>query len=176
MLRYLFYILVYRSKKLEVNLHLQLISEYLITYHCNGYHTLNVQSTAAVSPSSLIVEEDDRGYETYISAESTDTEVNRDTSNWSRADKKKLQHMTEFHTKYQHVFGEGASIRTIMKRRICHMNSPMPKIICKEEMQNAQLGDDEVIIEYITDVQGNRIKKLNPVFIKSEPDRITFCM
>ena len=47
----------------------------------------------------------------------------------------------------------------------------MPKIICKEEKQNAQLDDDEVIIEYITDAQGNRIKKLKPVFIKFEPDR-----
>ena len=58
------------------------------------------QSTAVVSPSSLIVEEDERGYETDLSTESTDTEVNRDTSNWSRTDKKKLQHVTEFHTKY----------------------------------------------------------------------------
>ena len=38
-------------------------------------------------------------------------------------------------------------------------------------MQNAQLDNNEVIIEYITDVQGNRVKKLKPVFIKSEPDR-----
>ena len=128
------------------------------------------QSMAAGSPSPLIVEEDDKGYETDLSADSTDTEVNRNTSNWFRTDKKKLRDMTEFHTKYQHVFGEGASIRTIMKRRIFNMNPPMPRIVCEEEMQNAQL-DDEVIIEYITDAQGNRIKKLKPVFIKSEPDR-----
>ena len=47
----------------------------------------------------------------------------------------------------------------------------MPKTVCEEEMQNAQLNNDEVIIEYITDAQGNRVKKLKPVFIKSELDR-----
>ena len=132
--------------------------------------SMSSQSMAAGSLSSLIVE-DERGYETDLSTESTDTEINRDTSSWSRTDKKKLQHMTEFHTKYQHVFGVGASIRTIMKRRICRMNPPMPKIICEEEMQNDQLDNDEVIIQYITDAQGNKIKKLKPVFIKSKPDR-----
>ena len=38
-------------------------------------------------------------------------------------------------------------------------------------MQNAQLDSIEVIIEYITDAQGNKVIKLKPVFIKSEPDR-----
>ena len=47
----------------------------------------------------------------------------------------------------------------------------MPKAVCKEKMQNTQLHNNEVIIEYITDAQGNRVKKLNPVFIKSELDR-----
>ena len=79
--------------------------------------------------------------------------------------------MTEFHAEYQHVFGERASIRIIMKRRICNMNPAMPKIVCEEEMQNDKLDDNEVIIEYITDAQGNRIKKLKPVFIKCKPDR-----
>ena len=40
----------------------------------------------------------------------------------------------------------------------------------KEEMQNATIEDD-VIIEYITDAQGRRVKKLKPILIKSEPDR-----
>ena len=66
------------------------------------------------SSSPLVVEEDERGYKTDLSTENTDTEVNQDTSSWSEREKKKLQHMTEFHTEYQHVFGEGASIRTIM--------------------------------------------------------------
>ena len=50
------------------------------------------------------------------------------------------------------------------------MNPPMPDVVCKEEMQNATL-DNDVIIEYITDAQGRKIKKLKPLLIKSEPDR-----
>ena len=50
------------------------------------------------------------GYETNLSAKNTDDEVHTDTSAWSAADEKKLQHMTEFHQEYQHVFREGASI------------------------------------------------------------------
>ena len=51
------------------------------------------------------------------------------------------------------------------------MNPPMPKAVCEVEMQNAHSDNSEVIIEYMTDAQGNRIKKLKPIFIKSEPDR-----
>ena len=50
------------------------------------------------------------------------------------------------------------------------MNPPMPDVVCKEEMQNATLEND-VIIEYITDSQGRKVKKLKPLLIKSEPDR-----
>ena len=49
------------------------------------------------------------------------------------------------------------------------MNPPMPKAICEEEMQSVHLDNVEVIIEYITDAHGNKIKKLKPIFIKSEP-------
>ena len=38
-------------------------------------------------------------------------------------------------------------------------------------MQNANLDTNEVIIEYITDSHGNKIKKLKPLLIKSEPNR-----
>ena len=51
------------------------------------------------------------------------------------------------------------------------MNPPMPKAVCEEEMQSAHLDDSEVIIEYMTDAQGNKVKKLKPIFIKSEPER-----
>ena len=51
------------------------------------------------------------------------------------------------------------------------MNLPMPKAVCEEEMQGAQLDNNEVVIEYMTDAQGNNIKKLKPIFIKSEPNR-----
>ena len=78
--------------------------------------------------------------------------------------------MVEFHEEYQHVFGEKASICMIMRNRITHMNPPMPDSVCKEEMQNATI-EDYVIIEYITDAQGRKVKKLKPLLIKSEPDR-----
>ena len=83
--------------------------------------------------------------------------------------------MTEFHQEYQWVFEEGTSIQTIMKRRISHMNPSMPKAICEEEMQSGHLDNSEVIIEYMTDVHGNRMKKLKPIFIKLEPDREHTC-
>ena len=78
--------------------------------------------------------------------------------------------MIEFHEEYQHIFGEKASLHTIMKNRITHMNPPMPDMVCQEEMQNATLEND-VIIEHIIDAQGRKVKKLKPLLIKSEPDR-----
>ena len=47
----------------------------------------------------------------------------------------------------------------------------MPKSVCEEEMQSAHLDNSEVIIEYMTDAHGNKIKKLKTIFIKSEPNR-----
>ena len=47
------------------------------------------------------------------------------------------------------------------------MKPPMPKAVCEEEMQSAHLDNSEVIIEYMTNAQGNKIKKLKPIFIKS---------
>ena len=49
-------------------------------------------------------------------------EMHINTTNWTPAKRKKLQHMTKFHEEYQQIFGEKASIHTIMKRRISHMN------------------------------------------------------
>ena len=80
---------------------------------------------------------------------------------------KKLQHMTEFHQEYQKVFGDRASLRTIIKKQISHMNPPIPSSVCQEEMQDAET--DEVIVEFITDSKGNKVKRLKPLFIKSEP-------
>ena len=51
------------------------------------------------------------------------------------------------------------------------MNPPIPKSVCEEEMQNANFDTSEVIIEYMTDARCNKIKKLKPLLIKSEPDR-----
>ena len=38
-------------------------------------------------------------------------------------------------------------------------------------MQSANVDANEVIIEYIRDAHGNKVKKLKPLLIKSEPDR-----
>ena len=46
----------------------------------------------------------------------------------------------------------------------------MPDSVCREEMQNAT-PDNDVIIEYITEAQGRKMKKLKPLLIKSEPNR-----
>ena len=43
--------------------------------------------------------------------------------------------------------------------------------VCEEEMQSAHLDSNEVIIEYMTNAHDNKIKKLKPILIKSEPDR-----
>ena len=51
--------------------------------------------------------------------------MHTDLSTWTAAEKKKLQHMTEFHEEYQCVFGEQASLHIIMKHRISHMNPPI---------------------------------------------------
>ena len=113
---------------------------------------------------------EDNNSETDLSNIHTEDEEHIDTSTWMPIKWKKLQHMVEFHEEYQCVFGEKASIHMIMKNRITHINPPMPDSVCKEEMQNATIEND-VIIEYITDAQGRKVKKLKPLLIKSEPDR-----
>ena len=112
---------------------------------------------------------EDNNSETDLSNIHTEDEEHIDTTTLMPTKWKKLQHMVEFQ-EYQCVFGEKASIHTIMKNRITHMNPPMPDSVCKEEMQNATIEND-VIIEHITDAQGRRVKKLKPLLIKSEPDR-----
>ena len=134
--------------------------------------TIVIATIPTTSKLSTPTDEENRiGYETNLSTENTKDEIHTDTSTWSTADRKKLQHMTEFHQEYQCVFGKGASIQTIMKRRISHMNPPMPKAVSEDEMQSTHLDNSEVIIEYMTNARGNKIKKLKPIFIKSEPDR-----
>ena len=122
---------------------------------------------ASNSTSSL---SEDNTSGTDLSLIPTEDEKQIDTTDWMTAKCKKLQHMKEFHEEYQHVFGKRASICTIMKNRITHMNLPMPDSVCKEEMQSAT-PDNDVVIECITDAQGRKVKKLKPLLIKSEPDR-----
>ena len=70
---------------------------------------------------------------TDLSRVNKEDELHPDLSNWTPAEKK-LQHMTEFHKEYQCAFGKQASLHTIMKCRISHMNPPIPKSMCKEEI------------------------------------------
>ena len=53
--------------------------------------------------------------DTDLSAVDTEDKLHTDISTWTPAKRKKLQHMTEFHEEYQCVFGDKASIPTIMK-------------------------------------------------------------
>ena len=121
--------------------------------------------------SSITTSEDSRNDLEIDLSDNMEDKMQTDTSNWTQAEKKKLQHMIAFHTEYQQIFGERASLCTIMKRRISHMNPPIPKSVCEEEMQNANFDTNEVVIEYITDAHGNKVKKLKPFLIKSEPNR-----
>ena len=70
---------------------------------------------------------------TNLSIINTEDEMNTDVSSWTDAEKKKLQYMTEFYQEYQQVFGECASLHAIIKKRITHMNLPIPKSVCEEE-------------------------------------------
>ena len=84
---------------------------------------------------TTFTDEDNRAdSDTILSAVDTEDELHTDISTWTPADRKKLQHMTEFHEEYQCVFSKRALIQTIMKRRISHINLPMPKSVCEEEM------------------------------------------
>ena len=134
--------------------------------------TIVMATIPITSQITISTDEDNRtDSDTDSSAEKTEDELHVNTSTWTPANKKKLQHMAEFHPEYQCIFGEGASIQTIMKRRISHMNPPMLKSVCEEEMQSTHLDNNEVIIEYMAHVHSNKIKKLKPTLIKSEPDR-----
>ena len=88
---------------------------------------------AFVSSTSPITTSEDSS-EMDLNINNTEDEIHMDISNWIPAQKKTLQHMTEFHKEYQWIFGEKASIHTIMKRRISHMNPPIPTSVCEEEM------------------------------------------
>ena len=105
---------------------------------------------------------------------STEDELATDTNKWSDKEHKKLQHMTEFHREYQRVFGNRVSLRTIIRKRISHMNPPIPSSVCKEEMQDAE--SNEVIVEFITDSKGNRVKKLKPYLSNLNLIRLMFNM
>ena len=67
-------------------------------------------------------EDNQSSSETDLNIINTEDEMCTNITKWTPAKWKKLQHMTEFHEEYQWIFGEKASICTVMKRRISHMN------------------------------------------------------
>ena len=166
MLETILYPIVNRTKyctKMQITL-------VLLKFLSNFLFNIVIATVPITSP--ITTSKDNRtNSETDLSIVNTEDEMHINLSTWTPAVRKKFQHMTEFHEEYQHVFGEKASIHAIMKCRISHMNPPIHKLVCEEEMQNANLDTNEVIIEYMTDAQGNKIKKLKPLLIKSEPDR-----
>ena len=126
---------------------------------------------AVLSTSSIMSDNSQNNSDTDLSLINTEDELHTDLSTLTTSERKKLQHMTAFHEEYQQIFREKASIHTIMKWRISHMNPPIPKSICEEEIQNASLDTNEVVIEYILDGHGNKVKKLKLLLIQSEPDK-----
>ena len=122
-------------------------------------------------PTSPSTSEDTQTSGTDLEEINMEDEINTDTSKWLDKERKKLQHMKEFHGEYQRLFGGQALLCTIIRKRIAHMSPPISHSVCDEEMQDASLDTKEVIIEYITDAHGNKVKKLKPLLIKSEPNR-----
>ena len=59
---------------------------------------------------------------TDLSIINIEDEKHIDATIWTPAKWKKLQHMSKFHEEYQQIFGDKASIHTIMKQRMSHMN------------------------------------------------------
>ena len=68
------------------------------------------------------------------------------------------------------IWGKSFYLHHYETKNLSH-EPPIPKSICEEEMQNASLDTNEVVVEYITDAHGNKVKKLKPLLIKSEPDK-----
>ena len=74
-----------------------------------------VMATIPITSQITISKDNRTNSDTDLSIVNTEDEMHTDLSTWTPAERKKLQHMTEFHEEYQHVFSEKASIHTIMK-------------------------------------------------------------
>ena len=130
--------IVYNGQMLHQNIHQHYDIFYLLLFLCS----IAMAFVSNSSPS----EDNQSSSETDLNIINTEDEMCIDTTKWTPAKWKKLQHMTKFYEEYQWIFGEKASICTIMKRRISHMNPPMPDSVCKEEMQNATVDANDIII------------------------------
>ena len=90
----------------------------------NIYNVMFTIYFIAIASNSNPSPSEDNTSGTDLSIIPTEDEKQTDTTDWVPAKHKKLQHMKEFHEEYQCVFGKKASIHTIMKNRITHMNPP----------------------------------------------------
>ena len=70
---------------------------------------------AVPSTSSIMSDNSQNNSDTNLSLINTEDELHTDLSTWTSSKRKKLQHMTMSHEEYQQIFGEKASIHTIMK-------------------------------------------------------------
>ena len=134
-------------------------------------NTLPLISTSPSTSEDTAISEDTQTSGTDLEEIITKDEMNTDISKWSDQKRKKLQHVKEFHEEYQRVLDDQASLCTIIRKRIVHMNPPIPHSVCEEEMQDVSLDNKEVNIDYITDTHGNKEKQLKALLIKSEPNR-----
>ena len=76
----------------------------------------NIEMATGPIASQITTFKDNRtDSDTDLSIVNTEDEMHTDLSTWTPAERKKLQHMTEFHEEYQCIFGEKASIHTIIK-------------------------------------------------------------
>ena len=65
--------------------------------------TIPTTSKLSAVTSSESDKENRISHETDLNAENTEDEIHTNTSNWSITNRKKLQHMTDFHQEYQCV-------------------------------------------------------------------------
>ena len=65
-----------------------------------------IQIATPIPTSESTSEDSQTNSDTDLSNINTEDEMNTDVSSWTTVERKKLQHMTEFHKEYQRVFGE----------------------------------------------------------------------
>ena len=75
-----------------------------------------VPNTLPLIPTSPSTSEDTQTFGTDLEEINTEDEMNTDISKWLDQERKKWQHMKEFHEEYQKIFGDWASIHTIIRK------------------------------------------------------------
>ena len=106
-----------------------------------SYPVMATVPNTPLIPTSPSTSEDTQTSGTDLEEINMEDEMNMGISKWSDKERKKIQHMKEFNKEYQRVFGDQALLRTIMWKRIVHMNPPIPHSVCEEEMQDASLDN-----------------------------------